>query len=117
MRLKEQGNDRVPEEVLGIYREYYDRFVAYLADLDRIRRWAEQERDRVDAQIGGPAGREPGEYRRAFAQAVAALPHKAFLFAALDGKLDTPRLRKMVPTPDEAASIPGGAIHFPTSGN
>jgi hypothetical protein len=105
--LKEQGNDRVPEEVLDIYREYYERFVAYLADLDRIRLWAERERDRVDAQIGGRAGWEPGEYRRAFAQAVACLPHKALLFAALDGKLDTARLRKMVPTPEKAATIPG----------
>jgi putative RNA ligase len=103
--LQEQGRDRVPEEVLVFYREHWDRFQAYLADLDRLRLWAESTREKIDAEVGGRAGREPGEYRKAFAARAVQSPHPALVFAALDGRLDTPRLRKIVRDDAEARGI------------
>lgn len=100
--LQKQGSDRVPEEVLAFYRQHYDRFRAYLADLEKLRAWAEAARDAIDARIGGRAGKEPGEYRRAFALEAKDVPYSGLLFAALDGKLDVARLRKAVRDDSEA---------------
>lgn len=100
--LQEQGRDRVPEEVLLFYREHWERFQAYLADLERLHQWALAECDRIDASIGGKAGRSPGEYRKLFAARAVGLPYSGLLFAALDGRLDQERLRKAVRTDTEA---------------
>jgi hypothetical protein len=100
--LQQQGRDRVPEEVLGFYRKHYDRFTAYLADLQRLRAWAADECRQVDAELGGREGREPAAYRKAFAARVKDRPLSGLLFAALDGRLDLARLRKSIRTPDEA---------------
>jgi hypothetical protein len=100
--LQEQGRERVPEEVLGYYRQHWDRFVAYLADLERLRQWAESAREAIDTRIGGRAGREPGAYRKAFAAEAVQLPASSLVFAALDGRLDLPRLRKMIRNDREA---------------
>jgi hypothetical protein len=93
--LQEQGKDRVPEEVLVFYRQHWERFQAYLADLERLRQWGEDARARIDAHIGGQTGREPAAYRKAFAAEAVKLPLPALVFAALDGRLDVPRLRKI----------------------
>lgn len=103
--LQNQGRDRVPEEVLLFYREHWDRFQAYLADLARLRAWAEAAREEIDAAIGGRASKEPGEYRRAFAREATKRAHSGLIFSALDGKLDTSRLRKSVRTPAEAREM------------
>ena len=100
--LQKQGSDRVPEEVLVFYREHWDRFQAYLADLERLRQWALTRKEQIDAEIGGPAGRAGGEYRKAFASKVVGSPYSGLLFAALDGRLDLPRLRKSVRSEAEA---------------
>ncbi len=100
--LQEQGRERVPEEVLGYYRQHWERYVAYLADLERLRQWAESARATIDARIGGRAGREPGVYRKAFAAEAVRLPAPSLVFAALDGRLDLPRLRKMIRSDREA---------------
>ncbi|MGL4552957.1 MAG: RNA ligase, partial [Gemmataceae bacterium] len=105
--LQEQGKNHVPEEVLVYYREHWERFAAYLADLERVRAWAVGQQDGIDALIGGRAGKEPGAYRRAYAGEATRRKHPALLFAALDGRLDTPRLRKLLPTPEDAAAVPG----------
>jgi len=100
--LQKEGSDRVPEEVLVFYRQHWERFRAYLADLDRLRTWAEATRDAIDARLGGRAGKGPGEYRRAFAAEAKNLTYSGLVFAALDGKLDVARLRKAVRDDREA---------------
>ncbi len=94
--LQQQGKERVPEEVLGYYRQHWERFQAYLADLRRLREWAERACAAVDARIGGRAAREAGAYRKAFATEAVKLPLASLVFAALDGRLDLARLRKSV---------------------
>jgi hypothetical protein len=100
--LQKQGSDRIPEEVLVFYRQHYDRFRAYLTDLEKLRAWAESMRDTIDARVGVRAGQEPGEYRRAFAGEAKNLPYSGLVFAALDGRLDLARLRKAVRDDREA---------------
>lgn len=95
--LQEQGSDRVPEEVLVYYREHWERFQRYLADLERLRAWAMAERDRIDAEVRGA---EP--YRRAFAEKAKAGAYPGLVFAALDGRLDMAKMRKAVRNEDEA---------------
>lgn len=101
--LQELGRDRVPEEVLGYYREHWERFQKYLADLEVIRRWAEERCAAIDAEIGGKAGRADSEYRKAFAEKAKAEPYSGLLFAARDGRLDVARVRKSVADDKESA--------------
>jgi hypothetical protein len=100
--LQEQGKDRVPEEVLVFYRQHWDRFASYLADVERLRAWAEEQCRRIEVEIGGREGRPPGDYRKAFAARAVGSPCSALLFAALDGRLDVNRVRKVVRTEAEA---------------
>jgi hypothetical protein len=100
--LRRQGSDRVPEEVLGFYREHYERYAAYLADLERLGAWAAGMCRQVEAELGGRAGKEPAAYRKAFAARVRGHSLAGLLFAALDGRLDRARLRKSAGTPEEA---------------
>jgi hypothetical protein len=105
--LQQQGNDRVPEEVLVFYREHWDRFQAYLADLERLLRWAHARVQEIDLEIGGRAGRDPGAYRKAFAAKAAGAPYSGLVFAALDGRLNVARLRKAVRSEEEAREALG----------
>src|SRR5262245_31717048 len=100
--LQEQGRDHVPEEVLVYYRQHWERFRRYLADLDRLRAWAERERGRIDAEIGGRAGRDASAYRKAFAAVAKTSPYPGLIFAALDGRLDVVRMRAAVRNEAEA---------------
>jgi len=100
--LQEQGRDRVPEEVLGFYRQHYETFQAYLADLEQLQEWAGRVCAQIDAEIGGPAGKDAGAYRKAFAARATARPLSKLLFAHLDGRLDDARLRKSIRSPEEA---------------
>jgi hypothetical protein len=101
--LQEQGNDRVPEEVLVFYRQHWDRFRRYLAGLERLRAWAEAARENAEAEAGGRAGRDAGAFRKAFAAVAVKAPYPGLLFAALDGRLDTGKLRKMFPNERDVA--------------
>jgi hypothetical protein len=101
--LKEQGRQRVPEELLGIYREHRDRYCAYLADCERLRAWAMRECAAVEAQLGSRDTREAAAYRRAFAALAVARPYSGLIFSALDGRLDLARVRKVARTPQEAS--------------
>jgi hypothetical protein len=96
--LQAEGKDRVPEEVLGYYRQHWEHFQSYLADLERLRQWAEQARAEVDARVGGREGRDASAYRKAFAAEAVQLPLplSALVFASLDRRLDLARLRKSV---------------------
>lgn len=74
-------------------------------DLAWLGRWAEAEAARIDTAIGGRAGRDAGAYRKAFAGQAVQTAHPALLFAALDGRIDTPRLRKIVRDDAEARAL------------
>ncbi len=100
--LKEQGRERVPEEVLAFYRQHYERFVAYLEDLKRLGAWAAQACAEIDAALGGREGKDVAAYRKAFAARAMGHRLKGLLFAHLDGRLDLARLRNSVRSPDEA---------------
>jgi hypothetical protein len=100
--LQSLGSDRVPEEVLSSYREHWSRWEAYLADLSRIAAWAEAQKAEIEALIGGPGLSD----RKAYAREATRRKLPGLLFAALDGRLDRARLRKMLPDPDEAAQMP-----------
>lgn len=99
--LQEQGRDRVPEEVLVYYQQHWERFQRYLADLDRLRIWAEGVRDSIDTEVRA-AGIEPPAYRGAFAERAKRLAYPGLVFAALDGRLDTAKMRKAIRDEDEA---------------
>lgn len=103
--LQEQGRERVPEEILDFYRAHWQRFEQYLHDLAWLGRWAEAEVARIDSAIGGRAGRDPGAYRKAFAARAVQTAHPALLFAALDGRIDAPRLRKIIRDDTEARAL------------
>jgi hypothetical protein len=100
--LRAQGREKVPEEVLGFYRQHHDAYRAYLADLGRLRAWALTACAEIDAAVGGRAGREPAAYRKEFAARAKGYPLPGLLFSALDGRLDVARLRASVRTPAEA---------------
>lgn len=112
--LQEQGRDRVPEEVLVFYRQHWERFQRYLQDVEQLRQWAEATRARIDGQLGGVGGRTAGEYRKAFAEVAKRLPFSPLLFAALDGRLDRERVRKLFSDDGETkeALTKVGAIGF-----
>jgi hypothetical protein len=100
--LRGQGSESVPEELLPFYRRHYERFAAYLADCERLRDWAARTCAEVQARLGGREGQPPAAFRKAFAALATAYPCSGLLFTAFDGRLDLPRLRKVVRTPDEA---------------
>lgn len=101
--LRSLGREQVPEEVLGFYREHYDAFAAYLANCEQLRVWAA----RVSAEVRRGAEAEAGIgndrlLRKCFAARAVALPNKALLFTAFDGRLDLKTVREFARTPDEA---------------
>ena len=102
--LQEKGRSRVPEEVLVFYRAHWDRYEAYLADLARLRGWAEGRRDAIVENVR-VADQTPGAFRKAFAMRAVAEPSPSLVFAALDDRLDTARLRKIVGSPEEATEM------------
>ena len=102
--LQVEGRSRVPEEVLGFYRAHWERFAAYLADLARLRDWAEARREAISEAVR-VVEQTPGEFRKAFALRAVAEPVPALVFAALDGRLDAARLRKIASKPEEAAEM------------
>jgi hypothetical protein len=99
--LQEQGRERVPEEVLTFYRQHQDRYLAYRADCEVLRRWALGVCMELEGGLGGRDGKEPPAFRKSFAALVGAHPHPGLLFAALDGRLDLERVRKSFRTPEE----------------
>jgi hypothetical protein len=99
--LKEQGRERVPEEVLDTYKEHFDRYVAYLADCDRVLAWARRTHEAIVAQLDATA--DAKTYRKHYAALASKRPYSGLLFAALDGQLDRARVRKMLREPKEAA--------------
>ena len=100
--LQELGRDRVPEEVLVFYRQFWDRFQAYLANLERLQHWASEECNRIDAEVRREVGGDLGNFRKSFAARAIKSPFSGLLFSALDGRLDLPRLRKAVCSEAEA---------------
>ncbi|HVK11414.1 MAG TPA: hypothetical protein VM597_21775 [Gemmataceae bacterium] len=108
--LQAQGSDKVPEEVLGLYREHYDAFVVYRADCERLRKWALDRAAELRREL--PAG-DPRSNRKAFAERAKREPHAGLLFSALDGRLSLGKVREYAGTPAEVgqalAKVPPGS--------
>ncbi len=98
--LRELGRERVPEEVLGFYREHYEAFAAYLADCETLRARAAAEADGILRDVGDAEDRKAA--RKAFAARAMARPLSPLLFAAFDGRLSVKGVRALVKTPAEA---------------
>ena len=94
--LKARGREAVPEEVLSFYRRHYQRFTAYLDDCERLRQWALQVHDQIGRRLGGRNGKDAASYRKSYAALATRYRHAALLFAALDGRLDRDRLRRLI---------------------
>jgi hypothetical protein len=103
--LRALGREAVPEEVLDSYRPHFERFSAYLADCEHVCQWAMQVHDDIDRQIGGRQGQDTAAYRKRFAALATRYPHATLLFAALDGRLDRARLRRLIRDPKQARQI------------
>jgi hypothetical protein len=103
--LRGLGREAAPEEVLDFYRPHYERFSAYLADCERLCQWAIQVHAEIDQQLGGLQDQGPAAYRKRFAALATRYPHAALLFAALDGRLDRCRLRRLIRDPKQARQI------------
>ena len=101
-----QGREQFPEELLAVYREYYEQFIAYLADCDRLRAWAEETCRGLETRLTASRERKRPEmasaFRKAFAAVAVGLPYSGLVFAALDGRLTVDRVRKIVRTPAKA---------------
>jgi hypothetical protein len=100
--LKGRGREAVPEEVLSFYRRHYEHFMAYLGDCERLRRWAMQRHDEIDRQLGGGHDKESPSYRKSYAALATRSPYANLLFAALDGRLDRDRLRRLIRDAEQA---------------
>jgi hypothetical protein len=98
--LQSLGNDQVPEEVLGFYREHFDTHQQYLSDCRRLLAWATTEAAAIRGRL--PPGDERA-MRKAFAAEVVGRPLSPLLFAAFGGKLTLDVVRAIVKTPEEAA--------------
>src|SRR5579884_1768631 len=105
--LRGLGREAVPEEVLDFYRPHYEHFSAYLADCERLCQWAMRVYAEIDQQLGGRQDQEAAAYRKRFAALATRYPHAALLFAALDGRLDRARLRRLIRDPKQARQILG----------
>jgi hypothetical protein len=107
--LQSLGNDQVPEEVLGFYREHFDTHQTYLSDCRRLLAWATAEAETIRTTL--PADDERA-MRKAFAARVVGRPLSPLLFAAFGGKLTLGVVRGVVKTPEEAGGSaplsPGG---------
>jgi hypothetical protein len=100
--LRARGREAMPEEVLAFYRPHYERFTAYLADCERLRQLAMQRLDELDRQLSGRHSEDPIAYRKHFAALATRYPHSMLLFAALDGRLDRERIRRLIRDPKQA---------------
>jgi hypothetical protein len=115
--LRTQGTDKVPEEVLGLYKEHYDAFIAYRERCETLMKWAMAKCAEVKGMIVNSG--DARVIRKEFAERVKVLPHSGLLFCALDGRLDLARVRQFASSPqevDEAVDrIKGSATTYPTS--
>jgi RNA ligase len=91
--LKSKGSDQCPEEVMALYREHYDRFVAYC---DHCRRLGEQMVRRAAAILEGIPESDPRARRKRFAALVQNEENAPLLFAAYDGRITLKKVREYV---------------------
>ena len=107
--LKSRGAEKVPEEVLGVYREHYEKYAVFLRDCEHIREWAIR---RTAALLTTIPEADPKTRRRLFAEAVRSEPLKALLFSACDGRLTTEKAGNHFESPEEANRV-ADALELP----
>jgi hypothetical protein len=96
--LQKLGTESVPEEVMAVYREHYQKALAYRRDCERLQAWA---LERIPALRGDE--QDVRVARKAFAQRALQECHPALLFSAYDGRLSVLKVREYVSTPEEAS--------------
>jgi len=97
-RLKALGSEKVPEELLGLYREHYDAFAAYRADCERLRSWIQARAENLRHDL---SAEDPRSVRKAFAQRAQREPFTPLFFSAFDGRLTVDRVRELLVTHSE----------------
>lgn len=100
LQLQSLGSDRVPEEVLAYYREHYDAFQAYLADIESLMAYGIASAAKLRAEIGETP--DPRLMRKQFAERATKQPLAGLLFAGFDGRISRAVVRRMFSTPEEA---------------
>ncbi len=90
----------MPEEILQMYRPHFDRFLAYLADCERLRQWALATSADLARRLGDE--KDTRIQRKGFAAVASRFPRSNLLFAAFDNRLDADRMRRLIRDPDEA---------------
>ena len=95
--LQRLGTESVPEEVMGIYREHYEKASSYLRDCEVLRSWTSERAQQLRGEEA-----EPRLARKLYAQRALAERHAPLLFAAYDGRLTVSKVREYVRTPEEA---------------
>jgi hypothetical protein len=58
--------------------------------------------DQIDRQLGGRHGKDAASYRKSYAALATRYRHAALLFAALDGRLDRDRIRRLIRDAEQA---------------
>jgi hypothetical protein len=94
------GRETMPEEILHLFRPHYERFLAYLADCERLLQWALATCADLTRRLSNDG--DAKTYRKNFAALASGYPHAKLLFAAFDDRLDVQRLRRLIRNPDEA---------------
>jgi hypothetical protein len=103
--LRARGREVMPEEVLAFYLPHYERFTSYLDDCERLRQWAIRIYDELDGQLGDRQNQDVTAYRKRFAALATQYRHATLLFAALDGRLDPERIRRLIRDPKQARQV------------
>jgi hypothetical protein len=95
--LRSRGTEECPEELLGVYRQHWERLRTYLDGVERLRAWAAASYAVIMAELGKVAGEDARTRRKRFAAAAVTRRHSALLFAAYSGRLDTAAVRRFCP--------------------
>jgi len=101
--LKDQGRDKVPEEIIEYYKPYFQRYRTYLEECERLLQWAQRVHQDLEAVLGSRQNKDQAGYRKSFAALAGRYPFANLIFAALDGRLDLDRVRKTTRNPEEAS--------------
>ncbi len=100
--LRNMGSEKVPEELLGMYREHYDAYCQYLQDcatiVEHIKRVCETYRVRLTET-------DPRQRRKELAGLIAHERLKGLIFTAYDGKLDVKAVTKIFTTAREVQEV------------
>ena len=97
-KLQALGSEKVPEELLGLYREHYDAFAAYRADCETLRARIQVRAEELRRNL---SGQDPRATRKEYAQRALKEPYPPLFFSAFDDRLNIDRVRELFATHSE----------------